>query len=269
MVSITARVGRGTSYFALSSCAVQALVLASVFFSGAVVAAESGDVDFAYECRNWLGKAEETFKPSFPTTAREFREHNALKIVVLGSSTTEGAGPDSNDGSYPAALAQELQDALPTYKVVVVNKGIGGQTAYDMLQRLDEDVLEERPTLLIWDTVVMDMLVNTGRDRLARVLRKGIEQAKAAGIDVALMDLPWFPRQERYPHYQQYRSMLLSLAQRMNVPIIPRYELMKAMALSGDFALPEFAGPDMLRLTEKHNQCLAVLISNGLLKNNH
>lgn len=216
-----------------------------------------------------MGKVEEGFKPSFPTTVHELREHNALKIVVLGSSTTEGAGPDSHDGSYPAMIGQVLQDALPSYEIVVMNQGIGGQTAYDMLQRLDEDVLEEHPTLLIWDTVVMDMLVNTGRDRLARVLRKGIEQTRAAGIDVALVDLPWFPRQERYPHYQHYRSMLLHLAQRLNVPIIPRYELMKAMAASGDFALPEFAGTDMLRLTEKHNQCLGVLISHALLRNNY
>jgi acyl-CoA thioesterase-1 len=60
-----------------------------------------------------------------------------LTIVALGSSATAGSGASADDKSYPAVLEAELKRRLPNAEVKVINKGIGGQSAYDMLLRME------------------------------------------------------------------------------------------------------------------------------------
>lgn len=219
---------------------------------------------FHSDCHTWIDKAQLQFQPELPATRQWLREHALLTIVVLGSSSVEGAGHDRQDESYPAYIAESLGDLLPEHAIAVLNKGTGGQTAHEMWRRLEEDVIDEKPALLIWDAVLTDVLHDTGVDNLARVIKRGISQAKAAGSDIALMDLPWFPRQERYPHYDDYRHLLESLAERFNVPIIPRYNLMQAMAQSGQFAQADSDELDVLRLSEESTQCLAILTATAI-----
>lgn len=185
--------------------------------------------------------------------------------MALGSSATEGAGPDAQDESYPADIAWELQQHLPEHQTWVLNKGIGGQTAYEMLQRMDEDVIANQPALLIWDTALIDVLHDVGEDMLARVLRKGIQKAHHAGMDVLLMDLQWLPRENRYPHYNQYRSIVRKTAADLGITVIPRYALMKTMAKSEQFALADPQGTDVLKLLEHSNQCLGRLVAHAIL----
>lgn len=210
-------------------------------------------------CQNWVAASQ--FQPLLPATWRALKEKPSLTIVALGSSATEGAGPDLQDDSYPASISRTLLNSLPDYKVVILNQGIGSQTAHEMLQRMDEDVIAYEPALLIWDTVITDALRDVGEDNLIRVLKKGISKARNAGIDIMLMDLQWLPRENRYPHYDHYRRAFRKAATELQVPIVPRYELMKAMAQSGLFTQEHQIGTDVLALTEATNQCLATLIS--------
>ena len=46
-------------------------------------------------------------------------------------------GASESGSSYPAVLEAELKRRLPEREIKVVNKGIGGQSAYDMLMRMD------------------------------------------------------------------------------------------------------------------------------------
>jgi acyl-CoA thioesterase I len=58
-------------------------------------------------------------------------------IVAIGSSSTAGAGASSLDHSYPSRLAIELQQLFPGHTITVLNRGINGEEAADMLARLD------------------------------------------------------------------------------------------------------------------------------------
>src|SRR5919202_2178208 len=92
------------------------------------------------------------FKASLPNTARAIRRGEALVIVAIGSSSTQGVGASDQAHAYPALLAEELQRRWPRLAVTVVNKGIGGETADQMLARFTRDVLPYRPQLVIWQT---------------------------------------------------------------------------------------------------------------------
>lgn len=191
------------------------------------------------------------------------RETGRLTIVALGSSTTFGAGREAGD-SYPAILQAELGRRLPNAVVTVVNKGVGGQSAYDMLLRMQEDVIDLKPSIVIWQAAVNDVIRDIGEQKLAKILRKGISQVQAAGIDMVLMDLPWLPREGRYPQYDDYRAVLGKTARELKVPVFPRYAVMQSWATSKQFTAGELVGMDGLHLVDAGYRCLAVRIADGI-----
>ena len=75
------------------------------------------------------------FKVSLPNTARAIRRGAALVIVAIGSSSTQGVGASDQAHTYPALLAEELRRRWPRLAVTVVNKGVGGENAEQMLAR--------------------------------------------------------------------------------------------------------------------------------------
>ena len=92
------------------------------------------------------------FQVSLPNTARAIRRGAALVIVAIGSSSTQGVGASDQAHTYPALLAEELRRRWPRLAVTVVNKGVGGENAEQMLARFTRDVLPYHPQLVIWQT---------------------------------------------------------------------------------------------------------------------
>jgi acyl-CoA thioesterase-1 len=213
-------------------------------------------------CR--LGAAEQPFLPSLPAARKALQESGALTIVALGSSTTEGSGASAGEKSYPAVLQEELKRRFPSATIKVINKGIGGQSAYDMLLRMEPDVIEQKPSIVIWQTVVNDAIRDIGEDKVAKILRKGIRKTQAAGIDMIMMDLQWLPREERYPHYDDYRAVLARTTQEYGVSVFPRYAMMKNWAKSKQFTSEELVGMDGLHMVDASYRCLAVRIADGI-----
>jgi acyl-CoA thioesterase I len=73
-------------------------------------------------------------------TARRLAAHRLAMIVALGSSSTAGAGASSAEATYPSRLMAELARRLPTQSIIVLNRGISGERAVDMLARFDDSV---------------------------------------------------------------------------------------------------------------------------------
>ena len=213
-------------------------------------------------CR--LGAAEQAFVPSLPAAKKALQETGALTIVALGSSTTEGSGASAHDKSYPAVLQAELRRRFPQAEINVINKGVGGQSAYDMLLRMEADVIEQKPSIVIWQTVVNDAIRDTGEDKVAKILRKGIRKVQAAGIDMVMMDLQWLPREERYPHYDDYRALLAKTTREHGVSVFPRHAMMKNWAKSKQFTSEELVGMDGLHMIDASYRCLAIRIADGI-----
>src|SRR5919198_1620136 len=134
------------------------------------------------------------FKATLPHTARAIRRGEALVIVAIGSSSTEGVGASSQAHTYPARLAEELRRRWPRLTVTVVNKGVGGETAEQMLARFPRDVLPYRPQLVIWQTGSNSVLQSGNVQSYEQTIREGITRLKAAHMDVILMDPQYAPR---------------------------------------------------------------------------
>src|SRR5262245_4621657 len=75
-----------------------------------------------------------------------------LHVIAFGSSSTQGVGATSPDHAYPARLEVELRRPYPRSEISVANRGVAGDDSVGMLARLDADVIEERPDLVVWQT---------------------------------------------------------------------------------------------------------------------
>src|SRR5262249_11957611 len=132
-------------------------------------------------------------------TAARIAEGKPLKIVALGSSSTAGFGASSLSQSYPNRLEVELRSLLPGRDVIVINRGINGQDAEEMVARLQRSVLAVHPDLVIWQVGTNALLDNYPVERESALIRRGIRRLLDAGVDVVLMDPQYTPRVIKKP----------------------------------------------------------------------
>lgn len=215
-------------------------------------------------CRS--GTETVAFAPQLPRVRERLARGEPLTIVALGSSTTAGSGASNYNASYPAVLEELLEAAIPQARPRVINQGIGGQRAKDMLMRLDADVLPHKPALVIWQTGVNDAIHDIGVDALRKHLRKGISRVRDAGSDIMMIGAQWLPRPERFPHYDLYRQAMSEVAAETQVPLFRRYDTMVAWSRAGKLSQSDILGMDGLHMVDASYRCLAVLIADGIVK---
>src|SRR5262249_61146779 len=71
-------------------------------------------------------------------------------IAALGRSPPAGWGASPPGASYRSRLMVELARRFPTEPLMVLNRGIAGERAVDMLARFDDTVASEHPDPVLW-----------------------------------------------------------------------------------------------------------------------
>ena len=187
-----------------------------------------------------------------------------LKIVAIGSSTTSGTGASKPSATYPARLEAELSERFPDVKVEVVNKGVGGQLARQMVERFKRDVFDERPALVIWQTGVNDAVRSVDVDEFRRTLQRGVAALKAERIDVMLMDLQYYGRSEKIEKYPEFIAAMREVADAADVPLFQRYAVMKHWLKTGQFSPETMLASDSFHMIDRSYRCLARLIADAI-----
>lgn len=80
-----------------------------------------------------------TFSTVQAQEIKPFKEGD--RVVFLGNSITDG-------GLYHSYIWLYYMTRIPEMNLMIMNGGIGGDTAYDMNKRLDNDIFSKRPTVL-------------------------------------------------------------------------------------------------------------------------
>jgi acyl-CoA thioesterase-1 len=202
-----------------------------------------------------------TFAQDLSHARSAIADGEKLIIVALGSSSTQGVGASSEAASYPSVLQDELTRLLPGHDIRVVNAGIGGNSAHQMYLRLDSDVLEEGPKLVIWQTGVTDAIHDIGLDRFKRILRKGITKLREAGVDVVLMDHQPLPHSDRYPFYRDYLAALREVAAETATPLFRRYDVLNQLLTDGRLVPDEMFSSDALHRVDGSYFCVGVTLA--------
>jgi acyl-CoA thioesterase-1 len=134
------------------------------------------------------------FDAPLKRVAGRISAHEPLTIVAIGSSSTFGAGASSLAMSYPSRLAVELRALLPRSSIAVINRGVNGDTAREMLARFDRDVFAAHPDLVLWQVGSNAVLLDRPIAPTGLLIDEGLRRLKAVGSDVVLIDPQYAPK---------------------------------------------------------------------------
>lgn len=204
------------------------------------------------------------FGVRLPNTARAIRSGKDLVIVAIGSSSTRGVGASDLAHTYPALLNENLRRRWPHLAVTVINKGVSGEMAFQMLARFERDVLSYRPQLVIWQTGSNRALQSGDIAGYAGTIREGISRLKGAGVDVVLMDPQFAPRVMARPIHLLIVDSVGAVANDMKVAVFRRFAVMRHWISSGQYTVEDIISSDGLHMNDVSYGCIARLLADSL-----
>ncbi|HEV7439385.1 MAG TPA: GDSL-type esterase/lipase family protein [Methylobacterium sp.] len=207
-------------------------------------------------------------RTELPHVAHQLTHGEALRIVAFGSSSTEGIGASTPAAAYPPRLEAALKRALPQFagQVTVLNRGIGGENVDDMLRRLDRDVIDAKPHLVIWQTGSNDPLRGVPLDHFRTETTAAIQRMQEAGIDVILMEPQWCPKLDATPGAYRFRDVVREIGDALDVPVIRRSELMQEWIAEARLTRKELFSADGLHMADAGYALLARAAADEILR---
>lgn len=227
-------------------------------FGTAALAADTAN----YSCSMPMGIVQ--VGASLPGTAAALRRGDELVVVAIGSSSTSGTGASNRARTYPARLQTELRRIWPDRKITVINKGIGGEEAQQMVARFERDVLSNDPDLVIWQAGTNLMLRSGTPETLVPILRSGIRRLRAAGIDVILMDPQFAPKVTDIPAHRQFVSAIAQVTLDEKIGLFHRFALMRYWVESDALAVNDIIANDKLHMNDVSYTCVARALATGI-----
>jgi acyl-CoA thioesterase-1 len=232
---------------AVGCAAIGMLVVAS-----GVTAAQAGDRSCASESATLSRPA------TFRSLAERLGANRPVRLLAIGSSSTEGIGASAATKTYPAELERELRTAWSGRKVEVANAGIGGETADETLARLERLMAEpEKPALVLWQVGTNDALKGGDDAAFRALLERGIALVRTAGSDLVIVDQQYFPKIADLGRYERFVGMVSAVAGEQGVPVFSRYRLMKLWAERDPAFLAGMLSADGFHMGDLGYHCLA------------
>jgi acyl-CoA thioesterase I len=196
--------------------------------------------------------------------ARRIANGRSVTIVALGSSSTAGAGASGSAASYPSRLQVELKARFPQQAITVLNRGVNGEEAADMMARFDESVAAAHPDVVLWQVGTNAVLRDNPLGPVDRLVHEGIARIKAIGADVVLIDPQFAPKVTVKPDADEMVSLISAAAKQASVDLFPRFTLMRWWHDRDAIPFEVFLSSDLLHMNDWSYGCLAKLLSSAM-----
>jgi lysophospholipase L1-like esterase len=204
---------------------------------------------------------------SLPHVANKLIAGEPLTIIAFGSSSTQGYGSSSPEFTYPNRLAAQLRRHYPTADITVLNRGKGGEDAPEMMRRLQTEVIDAKPDLVIWQVGTNAVLRNLDPSETEKMIADGIARIQAGGSDVVLVDPQYSPRvNEKAESAGKMIKLLGRVAELRKVGIFPRFEVMRDWHERQAIPTEEFIIPDGLHMNDWGYACFAQLLGDDIIQ---
>jgi lysophospholipase L1-like esterase len=193
-------------------------------------------------------------------TARRLANLEPVTIVAIGSSSTAGAGASTPKASYPSRLAVELKERFPGRPITVINRGVNGEEARDMLARFPQDVIAEKPDLVLWQVGTNAVLRDDPLAPTSPIILDGARQIKDIGADVVMVDPQFVPRMIAKPEADTMVKLISAAAKEANVDLFQRFATIRYWHEAEHLPFAAFTTPDNLHMNDWGYHCFAKLI---------
>ena len=244
---------------AASCAAVTLAALAVTLSAGAQVAAPSAATVAATPAAPACVIPQDYTRFELPLqrTARNLSAGFPIKVVAIGSSSTFGAGASSPYNSYPSRLAAELAQEFVDHEFTVLNRGVNGEIASQMVARFQTGVIAERPDLVLWQVGTNSLLRGDPIQPNRTLLHTGIERLRAIGADIVLIDPQYAPRVLARPNHETMLTLLQETARSETVNLFRRFALMRHWYTEQRLPFDAFLSPDELHMNDFSYGCVA------------
>ena len=196
-----------------------------------------------------------------PRVADAVAKTRELRVSVVGTASSaipgEGAG-----SAYPARLEAALRERLPSIKVTVFVHAKPRQSAAEMARQLQKILLDDKPSLVVWQTGTYDAVRGLDPEEFRIALEEGVELLHSGGADVVLMNMQYSPRTESMIAVGTYVDNFRWVSREREVPVFDRLAIMRHWSEHGVFDLYA-ANKDMATARRVHDclgRALATLI---------
>jgi hypothetical protein len=183
-----------------------------------------------------------------------------LDVVVIGSASSELAGPSGSNIAYPTRLETALAKLLPGVAVKVRTFARPRETAEEMENKLSKIVAEAKPALVVWQTGTADAIRGVDPDDFRIALDDGIDTIQHAGADIAFMNMQYSPRTEAMLAVGAYADAMRIIALQREAILFDRFGIMKRWSEAGTFDL--YAATRKTDVAEQVHDCLGRLLAN-------
>jgi len=176
------------------------------------------------------------FRHPLPHLANSLKQRNT-KIVAFGSSSTSGM---LSVVPYPARLELMLRnefgiqmiDGFGKRMINVINRGVGGEEASTELTRMQSDVIDEKPALVIWQVGTNAVFRSDEFDfeAVVKAIADGLKLLSKIPTDVILMDSQYTAAvvtDEKKPLSEKMVKRISDLAEAAGVDVFRRWALMQ------------------------------------------
>lgn len=195
-----------------------------------------------------------------PAVAAAHRAGGPLRVTVVGSASTGGAGTSGPGKSYTAKLAAALSHRLKI-EVGVEAHGRRGWTARGMAEEMPDIVAADQPHLVIWQTGTVDAVREVAPEAFGQALAKGAEALKQGGVDLLLMDMQYSAIGARLIDFGPYLEHMNWTAAAFGSPIFHRHAVMRAWAEENRFGDPGRRKADQESYADQVHACIAELLA--------
>jgi hypothetical protein len=182
------------------------------------------------------------------------QQKQPIKIVVVGTGSSLLPGQDGVNVSYPARLEAALKRRLPSINATVVAFAKPRQTAAEMSKRLEKLSLDEKPTLVIWQTGTFDAMRGVDADEFRSSIADGVETVQAKGADVILVNMQYSPRTESMLAVGGYADNMRWVAREREVPLFDRQAIMRHWNDTGSIDL--YAATKDVSIAKRVHDCV-------------
>jgi acyl-CoA thioesterase I len=183
-----------------------------------------------------------------------------IRIMALGSSSTAGAGATDPALSYPARLEAELRTRFPGIPITVLNRGVNGEEAADMLRRFDQAASDDKPDVVLWQLGTNAVLRDDPITAVDQLLADGLMRMKALGADVVLIDPQFAPQVLGRRDTEGMVNVIAAASTSRSVDLFPRFRLMREWHEQEAIPFEMFLSPDLLHMNNWGYACFAKLL---------
>jgi acyl-CoA thioesterase I len=195
------------------------------------------------------------------TVAQRLQTNAPIRVLAIGSSSTQGIGASSAAHTYPALLKGDLEKRWPKGQFSVVNAGIGGETVAATLDRLERLLSTQKFDLVIWQLGTNDAVKGDDPRKFRELTSRGVAAARKAGDDLILLDPQYYPGIRDLAGYEKFVAVIAEVGEQEHVPVFRRYAMMKRLNDKGEANLLALLSPDRFHMNDEGYGCLANAIT--------